>query len=463
MYRIRFEVGKGTAMFNVLVLILIMSVMALGVSLLVPHEALSIRQRIESEQALYLAEAGLEYAKAYLEGKFPAYPGTHSETRTLSTGSFTVTITPNAPSSPWLLEYNVVSVGSSNGEVRVLRALEKLATFAQYVYFTDQENPPWLGEPIWFASHDWIAGPLHTNDQIHIMGDPVFGDEVASAWGGPDDTDPSHLPSFEYYNGSSSNHIESADPGNPPYDNPTFSGGYELGVGYIELPTDLIDLETMALNAGIHTNQTTEIRFARDVGGGSLLHGYVSYRLWDGSVWGSWTDVEISTLGNPVIFTNGNLYVSGILDGQVTLGSSSEIRIKDDIVYRDATNGVPNTGCDDMLGLVSAGDVVVLDNSANSDDVIIDASIMAVSGSFRVENYNEGDPRGILRLYGGIIQKYRGPVGTGSVGEDLSVEITHGYIKDYMFDSRFIENSPPYFYFTGEYERLAWAEIPTTG
>jgi hypothetical protein len=45
-----------------------------------------------------------------------------------------------------------------------------------------------------------------------------------------------------------------------------------------------------------------------------------------------------------------------------------------------------------------------------------------------------------LNVYGAIAQKFRGPVaeGTGS-------SITHGYSKEYTYDSRLASEEPPYF------------------
>ena len=449
----------GAALFTVLLFILVVSILAMGASALVPLESRLVTRAIESEQALFIAEGGLEYGKAYLEGKFPDFPGNYTETKTLGNGLFTVTLTPLPVSMGWLREFEVVSIGTVKQSTRVLRTVERIGAFSKYVYFTDEERPPQMNRPIWFATSDTLTGPVHTNDQIHIMGDPSFLEGVASAWGGPDDSDPSHFPSFMYYNGSSYNHVQSAAPSNPPYDNPTFHGGYDLGAGRIELPVSITDLQVLGQDAGLYTNRTTEIRFAREIGG-SPLHGYVSYRtLQGGQSWSGWTDVEIATLTAPIFYIDGEVILAGVLDGQITIATADDMWIIDDVVYRDAANGIPNPNCGDMLGLISAGNVIVANNSANRNNVIIDASIMAIGGSFMAQDYSEGSPRGILRVCGGIIQRYRGPVGTGSIAQDGSVYIKTGYRKDYVYDERFRTSAPPYFLSTGEYIRIAWSEI----
>ena len=450
---------KGTALFTTLSFVCIMAVLGLGASVLVPLETRAVLNKVESEQALYVAEAGLEYGKAYLEGKFPTLPGYYSETRHLPEGSFSIQIEPQAMASPWTQEYLVTSIGSAGKTTRVLQATEKAGAFSKYVYFTDFEQPPSMGIPIWFATSDSISGPLHTNDQIHIMGDPIFTADVTSAYGGPDDIDPAHDPAFMYYNGSYSNHIESAEASNPPYDEPTFASGYQLGVGTIDLPDNISDLMVVAQQGGLYINQDCEIKLARSVDV-SPLHGYLSYRTRIGGSWSPWTDVDIGSLENPVVYADGWIQISGKLDGQVTVASSGTIKIKDNLIYRGSTAGIPDPGCDDMLGLVAGNDVVILNNDPNRTDCYIHGSILALEGCFYVNDYDSGNARGLLRVIGGIIQKYRGPVGTGWVDGQGQVHILTGYMKDYRFDDRFREDCPPYFFSTGQYERLAWNEVP---
>nr|MBC8450769.1 hypothetical protein [bacterium] len=76
----------------------------------------------------------------------------------------------------------------------------------------------------------------------------------------------------------------------------------------------------------------------------------------------------------------------------------------------------------------------------------------------RVDGYNVGDPRGTLTVHGGIIQEFRGPVGTGYLnGED--VVVVTGYSKDYHYDERLYYMPPPGFFQTGSYKRLTWKEV----
>jgi len=63
-------------------------------------------------------------------------------------------------------------------------------------------------------------------------------------------------------------------------------------------------------------------------------------------------------------------------------------------------------------------------------------------------------------VYGGIIQKKRGAVGTFNSG---SGAIVTGYEKNYSYDPRLMDNPPPAFPTTGQVEKVAWNEIdPST-
>ena len=151
---------------------------------------------------------------------------------------------------------------------------------------------------------------------------------------------------------------------------------------------------------------------------------------------------------------DGNILVSGTLNGKLSIVSGSEIYVLEDILY-----SVPpeNPVCTDTLGLIAADNVMIAKDSPAGGSLEIDATIMAFDGSFSVQNYQDIPVMGELTVYGGIIQNRRGPIGTFSnqAGQQLS-----GYIKDYHYDVRMRDNPPPYFPTTGKFERDSWKEEP---
>jgi hypothetical protein len=163
-------------------------------------------------------------------------------------------------------------------------------------------------------------------------------------------------------------------------------------------------------------------------------------------------DQPVPLPANGAVFINGgNVTVSGTLDGTVSIGTSESVILDDNIAYADDPQSNPNSN--DVLGLVAEKNVVVSNTAPY--DLSIQASIMALDTSFTVEDWSVGPPKGTLNIYGGIIQKARGPVGTfsSSTGNKLS-----GYSKDYQYDSRMSGTAPPFFPTTGLYEDLLWRE-----
>lgn len=107
---------------------------------------------------------------------------------------------------------------------------------------------------------------------------------------------------------------------------------------------------------------------------------------------------------NGVISSNQKIHMQGVVDGQVTVHAKNDIVITGDLTYKDDPR---TTNSDDILGIVGEQDVIIDKNAHRADgssDLSIEASIMALGESFRVEDYWDGD-RGSLYLLGGIVQE----------------------------------------------------------
>jgi hypothetical protein len=283
-----------------------------------------------------------------------------------------------------------------------------------------EKNPG--GTTIWFSTGDDIHGPVHTNDQLHIYGSPIFYDEVATA-----------ASSIDYYHGG------------PPQDNPDFRDGITLDASIIPLPANT----DMLLNEANHADglklagNPVKLDFLVDGSGNPSIQVKI----------GGSTSI-LSYPANGVIYVNGSAEIEGTIRGQLTVGCDGDIRVVDNIVYyTDPRNDPTST---DFFGIVSERNVIVADNTANRDsaDETIMAAIMALNTSWTVQNYNYGSPRGKLIVFGGVIQNKRGPVGTFN-----SYGTSTGYEKDYTFDERLLDNPPPAFPTTGQVEKVSWKEL----
>lgn len=310
-------------------------------------------------------------------------------------------------------EVRITATGNFGGENLTAIVLMRKSAFSEFAYFTNVE--PW----IYFITGDTLKGPIHTNGQFHIAGDPAFYglvSSVAGSWLG--------------------------------YGDPQFKAGTNFGCSAITLPTDLSIIEGVAGSGGALFDSDVAIEFLSD---GTF--DWEVYHLVSGNpVVDSTGNMVIADMNGVIATVNDHdIRVKGTLDGQVTILSDGDIWIDDNVLY--AQDPTTNPAADDMLGLISKDNVIVTDNAANANDCIIHASVMALNTSFKVENYSQGTTRGTLIVLGGIVQNKRGAVGTMRYGE-----IYTGYRKLYSYDQRYMTKAPPFYPVFSKNTIVSWYE-----
>jgi len=391
---------------------------------------------------------------------------------------------------PKQFQLMITATGSFQGQAKTIKVLIERDPFSKYSYFTDTESQQ-NGRPIWFVTHDTLTGPVHSNGTMYMRGRPVFNGKVTSPhmWKGPSG-----------WRGRSAN--------------PQFNKEKNFDADEVEFPVDVPNLVQMSIDDGLRYNEPIKVEFYDDgtvgvskkgtsSGGGSGRGDHGGHNDWgdfwdnwwghnenggsgnnsdhwwenddgwgnnngngqnNGNEYGNgngnggnndnndgWADPVIHDIDefNGVISSSDKVEVEGNVNGNVTVHSEDEVKIVGDIYYAD--NPKDSNGSDDLLGLISDGNVVVAEG-AESDhgrkDVVIQASIMAMGESFTVENYRQRN-RGQIFLYGGIIQKRRGPVGLVS---------GTGYTKSYTYDKRLLDMKTPGFPRKNQYSTVYWKE-----
>lgn len=148
---------------------------------------------------------------------------------------------------------------------------------------------------------------------------------------------------------------------------------------------------------------------------------------------------------------DGDAYISGIVNGKVTVASDNYVYATGDLKYADRT--------DDLLGVVGNNGVFVWNPMQNQTydattqgykggtgsallgtNREIDAAVLSPAHTFMVQNYNLGSARGTLTVFGSVAQNYRGTVATTS-----GSTIATGYAKNYGYDARLASTTPPYY------------------
>ena len=320
----------------------------------------------------------------------------------------------------WAHVYNENSYGLSSGTTRMTDSVTAYfrfhASVSEFFWFTESE-----GVSIYWTTVDTIWGPFHTNGKMLIKGSPTFFGKVTCK-----DMNPL--------------------PGEPSNDG-NFLGGWELGVtNSVDKDFSYISNAAIAGNGGAPTNSKC------------IYDSLASFTfLPDGkvvrSVGASPADTVLLTDIAPtgVIYSTAEVRVQGALNGELTIYTTEDIYLDDDMVLAD--DPLSNPSSDDILGLVSESDIIITDNPANNSDINIIAAMMAVNGSFKAENHNTRPVAGSIYLTGSVYQFKRGPVGTFN-----KWGITHGFAKNYRFDDRLYTISPPQYPYIKNINLVGWWE-----
>jgi hypothetical protein len=296
-----------------------------------------------------------------------------------------------------------------------------------YLWFTDSEMAD-FGDASdrGFGHGDTLDGPVRSNSEIAISGDPIFYDVVITS-------------ASDFWRGST-------------YD-PQFLGPAPV-FRAARLPMPHWP-ETVANCASAQGNYFAWSGYmAMLVFDVSLV---AIYRWPEGVPFDSTGLFDVIYLTQPTcLYFDCTVRVKGIVSGQVTLGSSQQIQIEDDIRYADAdslTGATPDTS-HNLLALVAADDIKIRNTPANgrwnsgglglnqtnrnSASVVITALLYA-GGSFTFGQQNDPDSgyvfdgtpddRGTVYVYGGIYQRQRGYVHRSNLGST-------GYLKHIRYDQR---------------------------
>jgi Tfp pilus assembly protein PilX len=427
---------RGSTLLVVLIIMAAIGAIAAGMSVMARTESALASNDVQDKETFYLCESAVEEAVAYLNTLGEPFRGTgpnRDQPLALMTdeardnGRVTVYLDAKDTNSGQATRFVQIQARAVHTNGRVSKALSVRVgqqNFSRYAYFSDLEVRS-SGSIIWFFSGDQLFGPVHTNDQFHIAGSPVFHQETSSV-----------ASSIDYFSGG------------PPIDNPDFREGITLGAAEIPLPQDLSVLKAKAqASDGLYltgmTKAKVEIQYNAALGRSQLIVTKDAA-----------APQTLELPANGVVYVDGIAEIKGELAGKLTIASKHDMRIIDDVKYHTDPRTDPTS--EDILGLISEEDVIMAATTANLDsgDETVMASVMALGESFQAENYASGAPRGKLKLYGGIVQMRRGPVGTfGGSG------IVSGYEKAYSHDMRLVDNPPPAFPTTGQIERISWSQI----
>jgi len=411
----------------------------------------------------------------------------------------------------------ITSTGKVGDTKRTVKATIRRRSFIDYLYFTDFEtlDPAlYTGSPytpaqaqvqcakyyyagrnsnctdITFVSADAINGPLHSNDAIRICGSAHFNGDTSTSWSGSNGKrwrdgcptsnpvfvnagDPKYVSPLTMPPSNSALRAETATgKGGCLYTGPTrikFNSG---GTMTVKSPFSKNTLNGCPTN-GTGTLPTNGVVYVQNVPSSSSDPNYTSGCPYSVNGRAHPLGMPISNENTTYGCRNGDAFIEGTLQGQLTLTSENNIVITWHQQYQGGVGG------SDLLGLIANNNIEIwhpvqcssgsssscnlnvnfpleTPRNAKLQNPVIQAAVLSLAHSFRNQKWNIGAPLGTINLTGAIAQKYRGPVGTTSGGTIIT-----GYAKGYVYDQRLRYLSPPKFLepIASAWSVAVWQEI----
>jgi hypothetical protein len=438
------------------------------------------RELLLREEAIQLAEAGIDYYRWHLahdrddyqDGTGGPGPYVHNvkDKDGNIIGQYSLNITPPISGSTKVV---IKSTGTPLGSTvsRTIRVEMAIPSFAKYAVAAN--------DMMRFGSGTEVFGPIHSNQGVRFDG--LIHNLITSALSSYDDPDHTGQNEFAVHT-----HVNPVDP-LPPNPVPTRTDVFEVGrqfpvpaVDFTGLTNDLANIKSQAQASGryfassgaqgyrivLNSNDTFTVRRVN-----SQYNDNNCDNAANQSGWGVWSVNNTSAVGtypipaNGLIFVEDNVWVEGVINGaRVTIANGRfpdnpanrpQLTVNNDLIYT-------NYDGTDVIALISQGNLNV--GLVSDTDLRIDAALVSQNG--RVGRYyyeSDCSPyhiRNSITLYGMIATNVR--YGFAYAGTSYCGGVTNnGYCsRNIIYDANLLYGPPPSFPLTSDhYEILSWEEI----
>ncbi len=494
---------KGFSIVIVLMLLALLMILGVSAISMANNQTKMVSIHQQREQALQFAEAGVHRYMAELSKDtnfFMTEESTDMQNKIFeyADGYFKIVSSKPSIENPYI---NITSTGwhkDSNFKRTVNATLQKMDILQNAVTTNTGSDVLWYTKR--YIRGDRIYGPLHVN------GDLVVNGTTGTAYHA--EAGPRFYGKVTYSGNYEPEAISLA------HNTTWFNSEYNPGGKPEKVPpTGILSMnENLKLEAD--SDYIFQGRTCINLNGTSM-----TIRNRDGS------SITQSIPENGIIYVKGktgnnkwgldtaNVFVSGILEGRLTIAAENDIYItaSDPTDWKQPSTTSPSTGgitysslkddeftpedaeklmakCTDMLGLVANRNVRILRYnwpSANGDkyywkngsshynvapfNMNIHASICAVTGSFELEDSRvSGDAKGELVVVGSVIQNRTGALAGYAINvydfeilPDFFHDRLSGYSRTFVHDPRLMYQSPPSFIDPKQsgWEMVEWQEV----
>lgn len=471
---------QGQTLILVLMITAITMLFLTGIAGWATMNIRAISHTRDQEQALLIAEAGVEYYRwhlAHFENDFQdgtGEPGPYVHEYTDKDGNiigtFTLEITPPPEGSTVAV---IKSTGSPAGKPNIRRAIQTTLAKPSWAKYAVVAN-----DVMRFGSGTEVFGEIHSNEGIRFDG--LTHNLITSHQATYDD--PDHSGDEEY---GVHTHVSPVDPLPPtpvPNRPDVFEVGREFPVAHVDFDGVTNDLATIKADAeddGHYISASGQAGWHITFNTDGTLDLYKVENVYSApwscnnvqneEDWGTWSIRQEAHWGNydmpnnNLIFVEDHVWVDGQIDDErVTIAAGRFPTNPDTYRHITVNNDLLYTNYDgqDAIALIAQGNVNI--GSVSEDYLKIDAALIAQNG--RVGRYYYEPPfflwpgcspyheRQEIELYGmlGTSQRY-GFAWTDGTGYQT---------RELNYDSDLLYAPPPSFPLTSEqYVTLSWREV----
>lgn len=496
---------EGLAMPTVIILFLVIMIFTASALSIAMNQVQMNTRYLGSVDALHYAEAGLNEYLWHLN-KVDSGAIALEQNISIGDGIYRIQYIEGSVNDGYIRLRSTGFHVDYPDNIRTIEVTVSKRSFTQYVWLSGSDISP-DGQTVWNAGpnmHEW-HGPYHTNGTLNIWGSPKFHDRVT----------------FSTKHPNSGNQWSIRTTSGSPYgvavlNTTTFLAGMPEHVSAVTFPQNNSELKQRAIlsEEGKHYyNGMTAIYLkgnsydvrTYDSDEGVWKYNGVSYTF-GSSADEKTTTPSVALPANGVIYIDGlpgnqwrrqtgDLYISGELNGHLTIAAAQDIYITgyDPTDWREpqtqssggnparlprgaSTGGLTYTSnTDSLFGLIANRNIEILYNnwprhaqngnndtalqrwwSSNRDvapfNISLYGAYMAINGTVTYEGRGSYS-KGVATVIGSMIQNRRSAFASGSTG----------YGRSYTHDPRLLYQTPPYFLEPSEsgWEINEWREVST--